>query len=128
MKKRVDTAFEFPEGGVKTVPCVMQIWKKSDTLRSVVKHTKNFQGVCEFVKEQCNATIAMRRVGGKSGTLLEMTEKLNPSSTFFIKCDKEIETLISKLDFTKCVNSTVGVRSLSKSEFWDVLNTSICNN
>lgn len=120
-----DIIFDFPDGGSKKVPCVFQIWSRTDIKRSKIKNSNNNKLACEFVKTQQEANLAIRRVGAKAGKVLDMSKTLSPSSTFFIKCSKEIEYIIKNIDFTINVNNTAGVRSLSKNEFWELLNKAV---
>lgn len=101
------------------VPCVFQIWRRSHTKRdlSFVYESEYFS----FVSQE-NADFAIRRVGGKTGTIIWNYGSVSKSSHYFIKAKnigpKELSILIEKLDFKKYINSTVGIRSLSKSEIF----------
>jgi hypothetical protein len=111
--------FDFPDGGYKTVPCVMQVWKRSNTSR-VDPLLDDGQGLPLKFTTRVNASLAIRRVGGRAGKVLEGLD-YSESTTFFIKCNKQIAKIITNLDFTATVNDTAGVRSLAKSELCSIL-------
>lgn len=117
--------FELPGEGTKEVPCVLQIWEKSAQIREVVKHYNKYNLDCCFVSNQSEANVIIRRVGAKAGRLLSNETVYSKSSTYFLKCSDDIKKIISSVDFTKNVNNTAGVRSLSKSEFWETINNCV---
>lgn len=96
------------------VPCVWQVWVRSTKPR-VISNVSIDNKWVEFTSKN-KATHAIRRVGGKSGKLLDGLDH-NESSTYFIK--EKVEGVIHVLrdaDFSAIVNSTAGVRSISKRE------------
>lgn len=99
-------------------PCCFQIWQKRDEKRVVVNY-KNSSYV-EFVKKD-EADFAVRRVGGRAGKAMEDVSGCAEVSHYFIKVKignpLQMIEKINSIDFSKIVNSTAGVRSLSKGEF-----------
>lgn len=98
-------------------PCCFQIWEKRDEERVVL--LKKESNLFDFVKKE-NADFAVRRVGGRSGKAISDFRNCATVSHYFIKVKKgTVEELLNKInniDFSKEINSTAGVRSLSKSE------------
>ncbi len=105
-------------GSEYDVPCVFQIWKKLEKPRLIYKnHVSNY---IEFVQKE-EAEFAIRRVGGRAGQVLNGTD-YNPNSTYFCKESKKgVKEVLQKIDFSEFVNSTAGVRSLSKMEIQIIL-------
>lgn len=101
------------------VPCTFQIWEKRKEKRdnSFEYESPYFS----FVSPE-NADFAMRRVGGKTGQIILNHHSVSRSSHYFIKAKKisveRLTKILSILDFSKYINSTAGVRSLSKSEIF----------
>jgi hypothetical protein len=105
--------FDFPDGGSKKVPCVSQVWTRGKA--RVDAPADNGKGLpIEFVSKD-EATLAIRRVGGRAGQVLDGID-YSASTTFFIKCALTTAARIRRLDLTVGVNDTAGVRSLAKSE------------
>jgi hypothetical protein len=100
------------------VPCVFQIWEKQEESRVIEKIDFNNKWFT-FVKKK-DGEAAIRRVGGRSGLAYFDFSEAAESSHYFIKAKEgtiqEIVKKINSLDITKIVNSTAGVRSLSKFE------------
>lgn len=101
------------------VPCVFQIWKWKKTKRKVIK-SKTKCAWFKFVSKE-KANFAVRRVGGRAGKAFLETNELSKQSNHFCKTigkvnPKDVVELINKIDFKTLVNSTAGVRSLSKGE------------
>lgn len=115
-KRTID--FEFPDGGTKPVPCVMQVWKRLPDGAQRTKAEKDFGEdlPLTFIKpapKKC--IVAIRRVGGRAGQIIDSKDG-SENTTYFIECDAKMLAVIKKANFTKYVNDTVGVRSLSKQE------------
>ena len=97
------------------VPCVFQIWKRMDTLRTVpMKEDTEWV----YVKKTEPYDIAIRRVGAYAGRCMLPDETLSAQSHYFIKLPDgnnvaEIVDYICKNEFP---SNTTGPRSLSKSE------------
>jgi predicted RNA methylase len=106
-------------GQEHNVPCVFQIWQRKDQKRDL--SFKYESPYFSFVKKE-NADFALRRVGGKTGTIIWDYNSVSPSSHYYIKANSiSAESLarhINSIDFSKYINSTVGVRSLSKYEIF----------
>jgi hypothetical protein len=99
------------------VPCVFQVWKRSENLRKIIK-LKTETNLFDFV-DKTKADFRIQRVGGNAGKAsFDLTK--SPSSNYFIKN----KTNISNEDFVEMVNQlkfptiefTVGPKSLSKGE------------
>lgn len=102
------------------VPCCFQTWIRSYTVRVDIEFPVENQYI-EFCKKE-NADLVVRRVGGRSGKASNYVELANKNSNYFIRIldkryslEKYID-MINTIDFSDIVNSTAGVRSLSKPE------------
>jgi hypothetical protein len=108
-------AFEFPDGGAKSVPCVMQVWKRG----AVRVHPPKDFGLdlpLAFVKPASKRhNVAIRRVGGRAGQIIDSKEG-NENTTYFIECGSKMLAAIRRADLTRHVDDTAGVRSLAKQE------------
>lgn len=112
-------AFVMPTGEYKDVPCVWQVWVRTRKHRVIPKKIKN---TWFTLATPASADFAMRRVGGRAGKILDGTNH-TVSSTYFIKSIsrapqdiEELKTVLSYLDFSKYIEATAGVRSLSQGE------------
>jgi hypothetical protein len=107
------------QGEEHDVPCSFQIWEKRKEKRdnSFEYESPYFT----FVSPE-NADFAMRRVGGKTGQIVLDHSSVSRSSHYFIKAKKmpidRLTNILSILDYSKYINSTAGVRSLSKAEIF----------
>lgn len=102
------------DGQPYDVPCCLSIWIKTEEKQ--VYNIRKDSDLFMFTNKE-NADFAIRRVGGKSGQLLDGLNH-SVSSTYFIKILKEYEKVyqaFKSIDLN-IVNDTVGVRSISKSE------------
>ena len=99
------------------VPCVFQIWEKREEKRKISKPKENPYFV--FVKQE-GADFAIRRVGGRTGKVVRDFMSVSKSSHYFIKARRvtpnTLERLFSQMDFSSYIDSTAGIRSLSKAE------------
>ena len=77
-------SFHTPAGDIKNVPTCFQIWKLSQIIRSTSKKKLEEIQDWDWVKDRCNATHAIRRVGVNAGKLVQI-ENASQSSHFFIK-------------------------------------------
>lgn len=112
-EKKVNKTFESVD-----VPCVFQIWEFREEKREVVK-AKLKSKLFDFVsKEECD--FAVRRVGGRTGKVFDDNiEELSVQSNYFIRGNIDpnlLKSVISSINFSQVINSTAGVRSLSKNE------------
>ena len=101
------------------VPCCLSIWikTKEEQVYTIKKHSDLFT----FVNKD-NADIAVRRVGGKSGQVLNGIE-YSKSTSYFIKINKDYDIVLkafNNIDLS-IVNDTVGVRSISKGELIELV-------
>ena len=101
------------------VPCVFQIWKRSNVLRTYQKMEPIGYS---FVKKSEKHHCAVRRVGGTAGTCVVNTEECNVNCFYFIRfdCEFDIECLHDIVFETR--DNTVGPRSISKQELIKKLN------
>lgn len=103
------------------VPCVFQIWVRSKNKR-VMEIWPTENPWVEFTTPD-KATFCIRRVGGRAGkVLLGDPAGYSTSSTYFCR-EKQpgVRDVLAGLDFSGMVNSTAGVRSISKAEIHKVL-------
>jgi predicted RNA methylase len=107
------------------VPCVFQIWEKREIKREK-KIQKNKTKYFDFVKKN-EGEIAIRRVGGLAGKVIEDFEKYKEPSHYYIKInsnkeislnDKNIFEILKKCyeKFNEKAKNTAGNPSLSKHE------------
>lgn len=102
------------------VPCVFQIWKKSECDRE--KYKQPIPLFYSFVKKDNSPDIAIRRVGVYAGKIFKKTNDKNIQTHYFIKLNRPISLSVDKIVtiFSKNalfdVNNTVGARSISKGE------------
>ena len=109
------------DGSEYDVPCVFQVWERRDKPRETIHAGEN----THFVKtNKGDADIALRRVGGKAGKILEGLNH-SASSTYFLKSLTTKEDLCYKLKTIedKLLSESVktaGVRSVSEDEivYW----------
>lgn len=101
------------------VPCIFQIWEKRQHKRTpvIVDETKYFT-----LTTKQEATHAIRRVGGKSGCVLEGLDH-SESSTYFVKMENSVaESLKVLYPYIKEMASrTAGVRSITLKELTYIL-------
>ena len=102
------------------VPCCFQIWEKSKRKRSIKKIDLNNE-YFEFVNKS-KANIAVKRVGGRAGKANLDIKNATISSNYFLKLKSNIDInnfieIINSIDYSLLSESTVAVKSLSKSEF-----------
>lgn len=101
------------------VPCIFQIWEKRQHKRTpvIVDETKYFT-----LTTKQDATHAIRRVGGKSGCVLEGLN-YSESSTYFVKMENSVaESLKVLYPYIKEMASrTAGVRSITLKELTYIL-------
>jgi hypothetical protein len=114
--------FSFPDGGTKAVPCVMQVWTRG-AARIDPPQDKGVGLPLEFVSKE-RATMAIRRVGGRAGQVLQGTDH-SPETTFFIECSDDVEAKLRSMCFTGTVHHTAGVKSLAKSELCSMIRAGI---
>jgi hypothetical protein len=103
------------------VPCVFQIWVKSDKDRIIEKKIEPVG--FKYVKDNDDYDIVIRRVGALAGKCyLNNGNKYSVQSHYFIKFDKFLEQYTKNINEHIFPSNTVGPRSLSKSEINIVLN------
>jgi len=99
------------------VPCVFQVWKRSDTNRPIKHKLKPTR--YEFVNSE-DADVSFRRVGVYAGTFSEDTNKSKQSHYFIKFLDGYNIDRLNSIQFDN--NNTVGPRSISKQELIEKLN------
>lgn len=102
------------------VPCCFQIWERTKNKRRIKKVNLE-NDYFDFTKKD-NADLAVRRVGGRTGKATKDIEISGETSHHFLKLKNKTSPdwlleQINNIDFTKIINSTAGVKSLSKPEF-----------
>lgn len=106
------------------VPCVWQIYKKSNIIRK--KEIKLKPKHFEFTDKD-NANLAIRRVGGVAGKIFSNTD-VSESSHYFIKSNSK-ELLLKRVNTDLFSNNdTTGPRSISKNELIYIIDNIIENN
>jgi hypothetical protein len=105
------------EGEQHNVPCIFQIWQKSNENRLLIKKLEPINFI--FIEKSENPDISFRRVGVYAGKIDKNIIEKSIQSHYFIKftnnknIDDNIE-LLKSLHFNH--NNTVGPRSISKQE------------
>ena len=110
------------------VPCVFQIWEKRDSDRPLPDPVKEVG--FEYVKHGEPFDIAFKRVGGRAGkcypSSLTAAADYNAQYHYFFKLDDKyvpsVKKIIDVVNLHTFPSTTVGMRSLSKSEANEVLN------
>jgi predicted RNA methylase len=111
-------AFEFPDGGTKTVPCVLQVWTRLPD-GQVRREPPADDGADLFIfTDRANANVAVRRVGGRAGQVLPSVAG-SRSTTYFLRVGTSavLRALQDAQQTLETVRDlTAGVRSVSKAE------------
>jgi hypothetical protein len=104
------------------VPCCFQIWEKSSKQREIIKINLENELFDFASKEQ--ADLSVRRVGGNAGkAYIDDINLCSETSNYFLKLKSnklskiKLMQAINNIDNSDIINSTAGVRSLSKQEF-----------
>lgn len=109
------------DGKIHDVPTVFQIWRFSETMRPKLSWSAENKWI-EYTTPD-KADFCIRRVGGKTGQVLEGDpHSFSRESTYF--CREKVvgvKKVINNINFNEFCDSTVGVRSLSKSEIHKAL-------
>lgn len=110
------------------VPCVFQVWEKTNIVRDPVK-LKIETDLFSFTTKD-KADFRIQRVGGNAGKAsFDLTK--SPSSNYFIKNNTQLDNQ----DFVNFINTlifpsieyTVGPKSLSKGELISIIEENIDN-
>lgn len=129
MKNRIPLNFELsyeidlPEnsftlhGDDYSVPCVFQVWHKSENLRTKILYRTTTE-LFEFVNKD-EADFRIQRVGGKAGTA-SFNLDVSEASNYFVKnlseySNEQLVSSINTLSFPS-IDHTTGPRSLPKGE------------
>ena len=104
------------------VPCIFQIWQKSDKER--MEESIILPVGFSYVKQTDAYDISIRRVGINAGTTLLKGKKVSKQSHYFIKLDDvtKKDKIVIDMNAHTFPSNTVGPRSLSKGEINVVLN------
>ncbi len=108
------------------VPCVFQIWERKNTERKLEEKITEIG--FEYIKEENNPHICIRRVGALAGkSFLYHPDKFSVQSHYFIRLNntENINEIVSRLNNHIFPSNTVGPRSISKGEVNVVLNSII---
>lgn len=109
-----DDSFTLEGNGYK-VPCVFQVWTKSENKRQPKVFKKSTE-LFEFVN-RTDADLAFRRVGYYAGRHYLDFEERSDQSHYFIKSKIDLNTLTSALESIKWEhNNTAGPKSIGKGE------------
>lgn len=110
------------DGSTHDVPTVFQIWRFSNIKRPILSLDSKNKWI-EFTTPD-KADFCLRRVGGKAGQILDGDpHSFSKESTYFCREKiKGVKDVLHSIDFSEFYASTVGVRSLSKSEIHKALN------
>lgn len=105
------------------VPCCFQVWIRKDKERELINtsHDNPWFNFCS----KTEADVAVRRVGGRAGQLLEGVDH-SVESTYFLKSKIDIEELkhmLSSIDLSYERDNTAGVRSVAKFEIVNKLSS-----
>jgi hypothetical protein len=102
------------------VPCCFQIWSK----RRLIRNVDLTNAVFDFVGKK-DGDVAVRRVGGRSGKATSDVSNTSESSHYYLRLLQpnqskfDLIEAINQVSFSDVINSTAGVRSLSKPELLD---------
>ena len=108
------------EGEEYDVPCVFQIWVKSDVERNdVSEHATNKE--FSFVGKEDSPDFALQRVGVHAGDIKFNIQDVSESSHLFIKCvNKEVIDVFKTIDWSSVKYNTAGNPSISQAEIFDL--------
>ena len=102
------------------IPCCFQIWERSINSRIINKIILD-NNLFVFCKKE-KANIAIRRIGRRAGKATSAINELSESSHYFLNYKfnnisiNEFVSIINDINFSKIVNATSGIKSLSKPE------------
>jgi hypothetical protein len=107
-------SFHTPDGKLYDVPCVWQVWHKTDKEREKIivrMEHKDFMFV-----ERKEADFLIQRVGGGAGIVTKNMNKKEPAY-YNIKASEEVYNVFKKIDWDKSAKyDTAGNPSLSKGD------------
>jgi hypothetical protein len=106
------------------VPCIFQIWQKSDKGETRLEEYSEEPVGFTYVKQSDSYDLSVRRVGINAGTTLVKGKKVSPQSHYFIKLEdvNKKDKIVIDMNAHTFPSNTVGPRSLSKGEINLVLN------
>lgn len=115
------------EKGVVSVPSCFQTWKRLPKGERRKDATVKRQTLFAFVSKDAAWDFAIRRVGGRAGSVLAPAyDRLTLSTTLFLQAlpgrRKELKALLPLMRFDAVRNNTAGVRSVSKTEIVQEIN------
>ncbi len=105
------------DGADKLVPCVFQIWEKTDTVRD--KKIKIMQHADLIFTDKNEADFAFQRVGVNAGRIKpkDLFDSISSESHFFIKSEvKGIVEILNSINWNTIKFNTAGNPSISKAE------------
>jgi hypothetical protein len=112
-----DNSFELM-GIEYSVPCIFQIWKRSDILRmKTAKRTTSH--LIEFVSKLENPDYCFRRVGFYAGRIFDECDNKSQQSHYFIKSSNEVKEILKNYKWEH--NNTAGPRSIGKTEIIKII-------
>ena len=105
------------------MPCVFQVWIRSDKKRYVkpIEKPKSFT----YVKKNENPDFSLRRVGVYAGNISTEIQNKSEQSHYFIRLNENVNKDVflenyNLINFEH--NNTVGPKSISKKEFTSKIN------
>jgi hypothetical protein len=115
------------------VPTIFQIWLKKSTKRIILINETPFGNIYQFVKQNENPDVSIRRVGINSGKMEKNTSDKSIQSHYFIKFTTKFKEKVPidffikyySNNFSYNFNNTVGAKSISKMEYLVILNSII---
>jgi hypothetical protein len=116
------------QGNKYNVPCVFQIWEKRKEVRDLIPQ-KRTSKYFQFTDKE-NADIAIRRVGGLAGKVIEDFSEYKEASHYYIKYEgSKVLDIFKKCykDFNKVASNSSGNPSLSKHELISIFENSFFN-
>lgn len=104
------------DGKAHSVPSVFQVWVRLDEPRDQDEYTLENPWIGFVKKGDGQAKFMIRRVGGKAGAVIYSLDGSASSNYFAYEKVPGARELFSSLDLSSVINSTAGVRSISKRE------------
>ncbi|MBV48499.1 SAM-dependent methyltransferase [Sulfitobacter sp. M220] len=118
LEKRVLECDSFTfEGKSHPVPCVFQVWQRSENLRPKIKLRTEHPDF-KFVA-RADADFAVQRVGSRAGAVKENFENLVETTHYFIRANIPVQeqlALFREIDFSEVKARTAGQASVAKTE------------
>lgn len=124
LEQDLDNKSYMLDGKEYSVPSVFQVWKENLELKRVQKPTLSLPDAYKWTRVVNDANIAVRRVGVYAGRAFEedLKSKSIQSHYFLTVPEDKKQNVINYLNNVKWQhNNTTGPRSISKTEFTQIL-------